>query len=380
MTMNGVLSVPHDVAAEAQAALTVAELKLGALVNNHPGVFPLFTKSGQWIHDLPAWTNWCEGFLGGQLWILAEQTQEARWRDQAVNYSQAVRGREFDRDVHDLGFIFWPTWWKWYQLDGDTELDEVVIQAGRTMGLRFNERAGFLRSFLGEESTFIDIMMNVGIIQYAAERDGDAELGAIVERHCMNTRRHLIRGDGSAAHEGIFDLHSGEFLRQSTQQGWRSDSSWARGQAWALYGFGTMYALTGTEEYLDTAQACADYFIERTGDALVPPNDWDEPGPATNFESSAAAITASGLLQLAVLVENVTTAYGYRDYAFGIIRRLCSSDFLASDDPQWEGILKHGSYHEQLGLGVDESVMWGEYFFVEALDKCLGGRWVSTEI
>ena len=223
-------------------------------------------------------------------------------------------------------------------------------------------------------------MMNVGIIQYAAERDGDAELGAIVERHCMNTRRHLIRGDGSAAHEGIFDLHSGEFLRQSTQQGWRSDSSWARGQAWALYGFGTMYALTGTEEYLDTAQACADYFIERTGDALVPPNDWDEPGPAANFESSAAAITASGLLQLAALVENVTTACGYRDYAFGIIRRLCSPDFLASDDPQWEGILKHGSYHEQLGLGVDESVMWGEYFFVEALDKCLGGRWVSTEI
>ena len=128
------ISVPHDVAAEAQAALTITELKLGALVNNHPGVFPLFTKSGQWIHDSPAWTNWCEGFLGGQLWILAEQTQEARWRDQAVSYSQALRGREFDRDVHDLGFIFWPTWWKWYQLDGDTELDEVVIQAGRTMG------------------------------------------------------------------------------------------------------------------------------------------------------------------------------------------------------------------------------------------------------
>ena len=379
MTTNELFRVPADVTADAQTALCVAQLKVGALIKNHPGLFPLVTQNGRWNHSSPAWTNWCEGFLGGQLWIFAEQTQESRWRDSAVEYSEALRGREFDRNVHDLGFTFWPTWRRWFRLSGDVKVDEVVVQAGRTMALRFDERAGFLRSFLAPDSTFIDIMMNVGIIQYAAERDGDGELAAIVERHCMNTRRHLLRGDGSTAHEGIFDPASGEFLRQSTQQGWRSDSSWARGQAWALYGFGTMYAFTGVPEYLETAQAAADYFIERTGDVNVPPNDWDEPHPIVKTESSAAAITASGLLQLAALSDDAPIACRYRDYAFGIIRRLCSSDFLASDDPQWEGILKHGSYHERLGLGVDESVMWGEYFFVEALDKCLGGRWVSTE-
>jgi unsaturated chondroitin disaccharide hydrolase len=245
------------------------------------------------------------------------------------------------------------------------------------MALRFDERAGFLRSFLAPDSTFVDIMMNVGIVFYAAERAGDEELRRIADAHCVNTRRHLVRGDGSTAHEGIFDLETGAFLRQSTQQGWRSDSCWARGQAWALYGFGTSYAFTGDRRYLDTATRCADFYVERTGTNGVPPNDWDEPGPAVPHESSAAAIAASGLLQLAALVADAGGAARYRNYAFQIVRTLTQEPFLAADDPEWEGVLKHGSYHERKGLGVDESVMWGDYFLVEALHKCLGGEWLS---
>ncbi len=108
-----------------------------------------------------------------------------------------------------------------------------------------------------------------------------------------------MRGDGSTAHEGIFDTTTGEFLRQSTHQGWRGDSSWARGQAWALYGFGTAYGFTRDERFLHTAEACADFYIERTPAHGVPPNDWDEPDPALPYESSAAAIAASGMLDLA---------------------------------------------------------------------------------
>jgi len=106
------------------------------------------------------------------------------------------------------------------------------------MGLRFREKGGYLRSFLSEDSLFIDIMMNVGIVLYAAQQTGDRALEEKALRHCLTTRKYLVRGDGSTAHEGIFDLATGEFLRQSTQQGWRADSSWARGLAWALYGFG----------------------------------------------------------------------------------------------------------------------------------------------
>ena len=171
-----------------------------------------------------------------------------------------------------------------------------MIQAGRTMGLRFNEKGSYLRSFVAPESCFIDIMMNVGIIFYAANRTNDRDLLRIATEHCLTTRRYLVRGDGSTAHEGIFDLETGEFLRQTTHQGWRDDSSWARGQTWALYGFGTAYWLSGDERFLDTAQRCADFYIERTPPHGVPPNDWEEPSPRRPYESSAAAIAASGLL------------------------------------------------------------------------------------
>jgi unsaturated chondroitin disaccharide hydrolase len=170
-------------------------------------------------------------------------------------------------------------------------------------------------------------------------------------------------------------------MRQSTQQGWRSDSSWARGQTWALYGFSTCYLLTGEPAYLSTAISCADYYIDRTGDRLVPPNDWDEPGPRAPYESSAAAIAASGLLQLAELVpDDPERAARYRDFAFATLERLCQDDFLAAGDPSWEGLLRHASYHESKGLGVDQSVMWGDYFLTEALHKVLGGSRTTAAV
>ncbi len=372
--------VTDETKAIAADALKVAEQKLNSLITNHPDLLPLYTKNGKWSHGDPAWTNWCEGFLGGQLWILAERTGETSWREAAESYTRKLRGREFDTEVHDLGFTFWPTWRRWYRLNGQVEAKDIVVQAGRTMGLRFNERAGFLRSFLAEDSTFIDIMMNVGIIQYAAEQDNDDNLRRVVERHCMNTRKYMVRGDGSTSHEGIFDLETGEFLRQTTQQGWRADSSWARGQAWALYGFGTMYAFTKNPAYLETTKLCADFYIRSTGDRLVPPNDWDEPSPDLPFESSAAAIAASGLMQLAAIMDDAGQAEQYAAYALDTVKRLCQPDFLASENAHWEGLLQQGSYHETKSLGVNESVMWGDYFFMESLDKCLGASWVTTDI
>ncbi|MER3438865.1 MAG: glycosyl hydrolase, partial [Chloroflexota bacterium] len=284
--------------------------------------------------------------------------------------------RKLDRTVHDLGFLFWSTYRRWHEWEGNAEAKTVVITAGQTMGLRFNERGRYLRSFVGPESTFIDIMMNVGIMFYAAHETGDADLLRKVTEHCLTTRRFLVRGDGSTAHEGIFDLRTGEFLRQSTHQGWRGDSSWARGQAWALYGFGTAYRFTRDERFLDVARRCADFYILRTPPHGVPPNDWEEPDPPRAYESSAAAIAASGMLQLAALVPDPSACERYTNYARTILSTLLTPEFLAVETPGWEGILKHGVYHERRKLGVDESVMWGEYFFVEALDKLLGAPWI----
>ncbi len=343
--------------------------QLRHLIETCPDYFPMYTVQGKWKHGGEAWTNWCEGFLGGQLWLLHAYTGDMYWREQAEHYSRLIEPRKDDHNVHDLGFLFWSTWKRWYDFTADPAVKEVVVHAGQTLSLRFKERGQYLRSFVADESLFIDIMMNVGIIFYAAQETGNPELLRKATRHCFTTRKYLVRGDGSTSHEGIFNTETGEFLRQSTHQGWRDDSSWARGLAWALYGFTTAYNFTRDVRLLQTAEACADFYIEHTPPHGVPPNDWDEPNPALPYESSAAAIAASGLLDLSRAAGSAARAYAYRNYALGILDTLTEPEFVALETPGWEGILKHGMYHQRKGLGVDESVMWGEYFFLEALSK-----------
>jgi unsaturated chondroitin disaccharide hydrolase len=354
------------------ATMDFAAKQLRHLIETHPDYFPMYTVNGKWQHSGEAWTNWCEGFLGGQLWLLYRHTGDDYWFQKAKHYSRLVEHRKTDRTVHDLGFLFWSTWKRWYDLTGDEALNDVVIEAGQTLALRFKEKGQYLRSFIADESLFIDIMMNVGIIFYAAEQTDDEDLWRIANQHCHTTRRYLVRGDGSTSHEGLFNLETGEFIRQSTHQGWRDDSSWARGLGWALYGFGTAYSFSGDVRFLNTAEACANYYMERTPGHGVPPNDWEEPNPVRPFESSAAAIVARGLLNLAALTGDTLRARVYQQYALNILETLTSPEFLAIETPGWEGILRHGAYHETRGLGVDESVMWGDYFFLEAVARVLG--------
>ena len=210
------------------------------------------------------------------MWVFYEAGLGEQWRERAEHYSRLVQERQFDDQVHDLGFVLCPTFKKWWDLTGNTEYRDVVVQGGRTMATRFNRQGKYLRSFLAPDSNFIDIMMNVGIIAVAGIETGDSELLAVADQHCETTRKYLVRGDGSVSHEGIFDLTTGQFLRHTTQQGWRDDSSWARGLAWSLYGFTSMYALTGNHHWLTTATLNAEYWLEHTaGEDPVPPNDFD---------------------------------------------------------------------------------------------------------
>jgi len=348
-------------------ALKFAGAQLRALIARHPDFYPMYTSAGKWQHGGETWTHWCDGFLPGMMWILAAREQDKSWMEQAIRYSKPLEPRQHDRNVHDLGFIFMSTYRRWLELTGEPALNDVLIQAGRTMGLRFREKGEYLRSFLAEDSLFIDIMMNVGIIFYAARETGDAKLRDVAMRHSLTTRRVLVRGDGSTSHEGIFDTSTGEFLRQTTQQGYRGDSCWSRGLAWALYGFAACYEFTGDRRFLETAEACARYYLEHAPDGAVPPWDFDAPAESRKLlDTSTAAIAASGLLQLARLAQNRT----YDIAARRTLETLCRNH-LAAGGPAWEGILKGGVYHLHKNLGVDESVMWGEYFFVEALDRAL---------
>lgn len=346
------------------------------LASEHPDFFPIYTVGGKWFHEGELWTDWTGGFLAGMHWRLHGYSGDASFREHAERYSRLLLHRKEDRNVHDLGFIFLNSYLPWYEATGELEKQQVVIEAGRTLSLRFREKGRYLCSFIGPESLFIDIMMNVPIIFYAGIHSGDAALTEIATAHCRTTRDTIVRADGSTAHEGVFDLETGKFLRESTHQGISADSAWARGLAWSLYGYSKVYALTGEKEFLEVAERNAAYWLAHLPEDGVPYWDFDadlaQPAPwGAQKDSSAGAIAASGLLDLATQTSDANLAERYRATALAMLDALATPEYSAYETPGWEGVLKHGVYHTKKNLGVDESVMWGEFFFVEALCKAL---------
>src|SRR5436305_11574959 len=193
-----------------ESALDFAVAQARRTLAVHPGYSPMYTVGGRWNREGERWTHWCEGFFPGILWLLHKQTGEAEWRTLAERASRPLEPRRHDRTVHDPGFLFFSTYLRWYHLTGDDALKQVLIDAGRTLALR-RQPGGYLASFVGPQSLFIDIMMNVGIILWAANATGDEALRQIALEHCRTTAKYLVRPDGGTAHEGIFDLTTGAF-------------------------------------------------------------------------------------------------------------------------------------------------------------------------
>ncbi|MGF1634825.1 MAG: glycoside hydrolase family 88 protein [Phycisphaerae bacterium] len=365
--------------------LTFAQKQVRNLVENHPDFYPLYTHKGKWKHDKPAWTQWCDGFLPGMMWLFLESgtaDDDAYWLAKAEHYSANLLERKEDRDVHDLGFIFYHgTYKRWYehtlrQGNPRPELDDVVIRAGQVLAMRFKEKGQYLRSFISDESLFIDIMMNVPVIFYAAQKTGDEALYRTALAHCETTRRVLVRGDGSTSHEGIFDTATGEFLRQTTHQGYRGDSCWSRGLGWSLYGFGTVYHHTDDPRFLQTAEQHAEYVLANSPLDGILPWDYNAPEDRSKLDrnqpdTSASAIIACGLFNLAKMTKDPIRQGVFIDTALTMVESMLNPEYLAVEDDGFEGILKRQVYHIHKDYGVDEACMFGEFFFVEALTKAL---------
>jgi unsaturated chondroitin disaccharide hydrolase len=360
--------------AKFEEALVFAQQQTRTLLERYPNFYPLYTKDGKWKHEGEAWTHWCDGFLPGMMWVYARHNKGdvARyWREQAIRYTTPLEDRKTDREVYDHGFLYFSTYYRWMALDRDQSHREILITAGQTLAQRFVEKGGYLRSFVAPNSLFIDSMMNVGIIFYAARETGDKRLKEIALRHALTVRKTLVRGDGSTAQEGIFDLDSGEFLEQSTHQGYRRDSCWSRGLAWAAYGFSTCYEYSLDPRFLATSEACADYYLTHANADGVCPWDFRAPVEFRKLvDTSAAAIMASALIRLSRLIQDPVKGHFYYMAAVRILRTLCD-EYLGKESPGWEGILQGALYHMHRGLGINESVVWGDYFFVEAIERIL---------
>jgi unsaturated chondroitin disaccharide hydrolase len=342
---------------------------------------PIYTENGVWSRPDFIWTDWCPGFYAGMMWLAFEYTGESKWREVAESYTRKLEPRKFDRDVHDLGFIFMSTANRWYNLLPDTDatkqwLKDVLITAGTIQSFRWKETGEdhYVYSFNGPQSLFIDIMMNIRILFRAHQLGGEEELYRKAVTHARTTEKYLVRkagtrlvdDEGMVIHEAIFNPARGEFRNLSTQQGYSPFTCWARGLAWAMYGFTDTYLFTGEPLFLETAERCAGFYLENTPDSGVPFWDYGAPNiPDEPLDSSAAAIAAGAFWKLKNIAGTNRSAATYKQAALQILSTLTGESF--SNDSSREGILRHGVYHKPMNWGVDESVMWGDYFFMEAL-------------
>jgi unsaturated chondroitin disaccharide hydrolase len=344
---------------------------------------PIYTEHGRWTRPQYMWTDWCPGFYAGMMWLAYEHTGENKWRQVAEAYTRSLEPRKFDRDVHDLGFIFMSTADRWHRLLPEADpakqrLKDILITAGTVQSFRWKETGEdhYIYSFNGPQSLFIDIMMNIRLLFRAHELGGSGELYRKAVTHAKTTEKYLVRkagprlvdGEGKVIHEAIFNPARGEFRNLSTQQGYSPFTCWARGLAWALYGFTDTYLFTRDPFFLETAERCAGFYLEHTPDGGVPYWDYGAPEiPGEPLDSSSAAIAAGAFLKLKNIEGTRRGAATYRQTAMTILSTLTGEDFLGAHNPAYEGILRHGVYHRPMNWGVDESVMWGDYFFMEAL-------------
>jgi unsaturated chondroitin disaccharide hydrolase len=351
---------------------------------------PVHTIGGKWYRPRDLWTDWTPGFLAGQLWILSRLTGEGWAREKAEAYTKKIAPRRFDRDVHDLGFLFLSSYRRWLEAlePGDPlagRLEDVLVTAATVQSFRWqgNGPHGYIYSFNGPQSLFIDILMNARLLFWAATRGAGEEIKRRATEHCRTSARYLVRRDGpglgevdgSVAHEAIFNTEPGrgEFRCLSTQQGYSPFTCWSRGLAWAIYGFGEAFRYTGEKEFLETAERCAAYYLKNTAAPGVPYWDYGAPGiPDEPLDSSAAAILGCALDLLSTLAP-AERKDRYREAAWRIAATLTSPQFLAQGHPGQEGVLLHGVYHRPRGWGVDESVLWGDYFYIELLERLLLG-------
>lgn len=322
--------------------------------------------------------NWTNGFWPGILWLAYRASGKECYRNQAQRLEEKMDEIFSDpaRYSHDVGFMWLLSAVADYRITGNKKAAARGLHAAYILAGRFNPAGNFIRAWEGtaqgvEGYAIIDCMMNLPLLYWASEYTKDPRFYHIAVRHTQTTAGYFIREDGSARHICVFDGASGKYLKNLKGQGYSRHSAWSRGNAWAVYGFALAYQYTKREEFLQIARKTAGYFAENLPSDCVPFADFKAPKEENiHKDSSAAAIAASGLALLGGLVAG-EEGREYLKLAEQIVESLYDN-YL--DKWESEAILCHGcaAYHAE-GVGLDMGIIFGDYYFVEALVRLAGG-------
>ncbi len=319
---------------------------------------------------------WTNGFWGGLMWQMYQATGNEMYRQIAEENEKKLdqnlmKAQGLD---HDNGFKWLPTAIANYRITGNKESRNRGLLAADNLAGRFNPVGRFIRAWNdnGDGSragwAIIDCMMNLPLLYWAYEETKDPRYLQIATIHADTAEKYFVRQDGSVNHIVEFNPATGEFVRTYGGQGYGEGSSWTRGQAWAIYGFALSYLHTKNEAYLNTAKRVANYFIANTWVGGLIPVDFRQPEDCTLEDSTAAAIAACGMLEIAKQVSQAEK-HVYNNAAIQMLQALEQNRCNWSED--CDNILEKctAAFHDEKH---EFSIIYGDYYFIEAIWKLTG--------
>lgn len=348
--------------------------------------FPHISTDGVYqLNDNEDWTN---GFWSGMLWLCYEYTGDEAFREKAIETVKDFR-RRFDAkivlDHHDIGFLYSLSSKAHWIIEKDESARQLTLEAADHLLKRWRPAGGGYIQAWGREGDpkeagriIIDCLLNLPLLFWAEQQTGDPKYREVAITQAEKTRRYIVRGDDSSYHTFFFDPSTGEPIGGATHQGYTNGSTWTRGQAWGVYGFALAYRYTGDPLFLETSKRMARYFLTHLPEDHVAYWDFNAPIDKDTYrDSSASAIVAAGLQEL---LEHLDDQDPDREYfKQGLTDSLTSLvENYSTIGEEAEGLLKRGSYYVRGGLSPDDYMIWGDYYYLEALmrlEKGIKGYW-----
>lgn len=315
--------------------------------------------------------DWTSGFFPGTLWYMYELTEDQIWKEKAIAYTELLEKEQYNASNHDVGFRMFCSYGNALRLSGDEAYKPILVQSAKTLISRYYESVGSIRSWDFNEEVWqcpviIDNMMNLELLFWASEQTGDPIYREIAISHALTTLENQFRDDYSTVHVVDYDTITGEVRQRNTHQGYSDESSWARGQAWGLYGFTVCYRFTEDERFLEQAENIAAFLLnhENLPEDGVPYWDFNDPSiPDVPRDVSAAAIIASALYEL-------SSYSGQGDFFSSEADRIMDNIWLSYRSTAGENygfILDHATGHLPGGSEIDVPLNYADYYFMEAL-------------
>ncbi len=354
--------------------------------------FPRTINKDGSVKSTDVW-DWTGGFFPGALWYIYEYTGKPEWKARATKWTEALEQGQFITQHHDVGFVMYCSYGNALRFEKDPKKIEtyrkILIQSAESALTRFDPKVGLIKSWNAKMSwdkktmwtypVIIDNMMNLEMLCYVSKITGNPKYKDAAISHALNTMKNHFRPDYSTYHVVDYDVN-GKVLHRQTNQGYADNSTWSRGQGWAIYGFSMMYRETKDQRFLVAAQKAADFYLDN---ANLPKDkipywdfnvnqagytpDWSYDAkkfPVVPRDASAGALVASGLLELSKFVPNGDK---YFKQAETMLKSLSGDKYLAKPGTNADFILKHSVGSFPHGSEIDVPLIYADYYFLEAL-------------